>query len=157
MNCSLRQVKKQKKSWLLRDNMWLLDVADERCMRGFDPLEHACKKMCKPVLHAAPGKRERALKSCLTLNREDDRRARRSTARYVRNGTWGELRGQFWHPSAYASLGAGCVRAPARRGALREKNEAACSTMVRSVTHCTTTRATVKLHCGCSRTAVGEH
>ena len=39
---------------------------------------------------------------------QDDYHARKMGAKFAsgpHNGTWGDLRGIFWHPSAYAALG----------------------------------------------------
>ena len=103
-------VQRGKKSRLVRDNLWQLDDTDERCATEYRLIARGCHKLCHPVLWAEPGSRVRVLKSCASLNREDDRQVRRRALKWARNGTWGELRGTLWHPSAYHALGHGCVR-----------------------------------------------
>ena len=56
---------------------------------------------------AAPSRDDR--RGCA---REDDRRAAKHGRAWASSseGVWKGLRGQFWHPSAYASLGRACTR-----------------------------------------------
>ena len=102
--------KQQKKSRMARDRLWFLEPGDGRCASDFDPFQSGCTKLCAPVAYSAPGSAKIALKGCRHLNREDDAMARRHGSHWERhNHTWPSLRGQFWHPDAYAAI-PGCVR-----------------------------------------------
>lgn len=102
-------VKQQKKSRLLRDNLWFLEPSDTKCQAGFDPFVDNCSKLCAPISFVAPGNRPHAHKRCWDLNKEDDYQTRKARQRYDKNNSWPQLRGMFWHPRAYAAI-PGCVR-----------------------------------------------
>jgi hypothetical protein len=102
--------KAQKKSRMVRDRLWFLTDGDGQCDASFDPLMQGCSKLCAPVAYSAPGGARHLLKKCADLNKEDDYHARKQGGYYTRhNYTWANLRGQFWHPMAYAAL-PGCTR-----------------------------------------------
>lgn len=42
-------VTRNKKGRLLRDNLWALDVSDERCDPSWDPHAQSCERFCRPV------------------------------------------------------------------------------------------------------------
>ena len=96
--------KREKKARLMRDRLWFLKDDDAHCSLDFDPHAGGCSKLCSPVWKAAPGNANHTFKDCSSLNREDDRRARRHGARWARNGSWDDLRGLYWHPRAYAEV-----------------------------------------------------
>lgn len=99
--------KSQKKARFMRDHLWFLDGRDAQCAAGFDPFRDDCNKLCVPV-HTAPpgGTKPLVRKTCQGLNNEDDRHARKHGRLWESSkGVWENLRGQFWHPTAYTALG----------------------------------------------------
>jgi hypothetical protein len=102
--------KSQKKARLMRDHLWFLSDGDSECAVDFDPLVAGCNKLCVPVESAPPGIEPSVLKTCRALNREDDRKVMKHSRQSTTNSsTRADLRGQFWHPIAYAAL-KDCVR-----------------------------------------------
>jgi hypothetical protein len=87
-----------KKARLMRDGLWFLDRTGRQCAANFDPFRWGCNKQCEPVRKADP-EQEPVFWSCESLNRQDDHRAKRFTAKNVTN-----VVGRFWHPAAYAIL-----------------------------------------------------
>ena len=102
--------KMQKKARLMKDGLWFLDDKDTHCRADFDPFAAGCSKLCVPVQKATLGGTTRVfLKTCRLLNLEDDKRASKHGRMWESSkGVWEDLRGQFWHPTAYQSLG--CTR-----------------------------------------------
>mmetsp|Transcript_28055 Transcript_28055/g.93255 ORF Transcript_28055/g.93255 Transcript_28055/m.93255 type:complete len:159 (-) Transcript_28055:40-516(-) len=43
--------KGNKKGRLMRDLLWWLDEADQRCVPQFDPLENGCRQWCVPIMY----------------------------------------------------------------------------------------------------------
>ena len=64
--------KQQKKTRLMRDNLWFVEDGDQRCTSGFDPLAAGCSKLCRPIAYAAPGDNRTRYKACKDMNKEDD-------------------------------------------------------------------------------------
>ena len=109
--------KQQKKTRLMKDKLWFLADGDAQCAANFDPMHAGCSKLCLPIAYSAPGsKGPPLLKTCASLNKDDDYQARRHGSRAFNkgNGTWaGDApRGVFWHPTAYAALN--CTRNTSR-------------------------------------------
>lgn len=102
--------KSAKKLRLMRDQLWFLSRQDAICAPGFDPMRGRCSKLCVPVHRATPGNPQLVvMKTCARLNSEDDKRARKHGRLFeASKGVWEDLRGQFWHPAAYETLG--CMR-----------------------------------------------
>eukprot|EP00966_Prymnesium_polylepis_P170060 3931224-Prymnesium_polylepis.1 len=48
--------KANKKGRLVRDNLWALDAADERCAPNWDPNEGGCIRFCRPFRYCVVGK-----------------------------------------------------------------------------------------------------
>lgn len=98
-----------KKFRLVRDGLWFLNKGDTQCSTGFDPFAGGCSKLCVPVKGTRPGQNDTQLRECQSLNREDNRRARKYGSKWSSSGKWVELAGRFWHPEAYRAI-PGCSR-----------------------------------------------